>query len=141
MSRTASTPWVYGICEPSLKSFWKRWTAMKQELKERLAPLGPIRDIDRVSSGSPADVVLRPAETMASVNTIDATLALARRHMTLLDAKTAIERMVEQGEATAHVPKVEDMERLIGDLWTAGVKATAVSDVGVGQSVSSAHAK
>ena len=100
-------PSAYPICGSLRSWFWKRSTAMRQELKERLAPLGPIRDIDRVSSGSPADVVLRPADGLPKVNTIAATLALARRHMTLAEAKTAIERMVENGEAVVHVPTVE----------------------------------
>ena len=96
---------------------------MKQELKERLAPLGHIQDIDRVSSGSPAELILRPAEGLAKVNTIETALALARRHMTLLDAKTAVELMVEDGEAVVHVPSVESEATLAADLARAGVTA------------------
>lgn len=96
---------------------------MKQELKERLARLGPIRDIDRVSSGSPVDLVIRPADGLAKVNTIETALALARRHMQLADAKAAVERMVEEGEAAVHVPMVENETALAEHLSRAGIAA------------------
>ncbi len=100
---------------------------MKRGLKERFARLGPIRDIDRVSSGSPETLVLRPADGLAKVKTITATQALARRGMTLLKAKRAIEGMVEQGESIAHVPTVDNPAALARELRKAGVDARRVA--------------
>ena len=100
---------------------------MKQSLRERLARLGPIQALDRVPSGSPETLVLRPADGLAKVQTIAATLALARRGMTLLRAKRAVEAMVELGEAIAHVPTVESAAMLAGDLKTAGIEARRVA--------------
>ena len=100
---------------------------MKPELKARLARLGPIRDVDHVSSGSPATLVLRPSNGLAKVRTIDAIRALARRGMTLLRAKRAVEAMVEDGSALAHVPMVDDASALSSELKKAGVEVRRVS--------------
>ena len=100
---------------------------MKRELKERLERLAPIRDISRVSSGSPADLVIRPADGLAKVRTISAIEALARRGMTMLKAKRAVEAMVETGEATVSLPMVESIRALVADLRQAGVKATRLA--------------
>ena len=97
------------------------------KLKARLERLAPVRDIDRVSSGSPADLVIRPADGLAKVRTIDATMALAKRHMTMLKAKRAVEAMVETGEAIVHVPTVESAAALARDLRAAGVAARRVA--------------
>ena len=96
---------------------------MKQELKERLARLGQAQATPRVSSGSPADLVLRPADGLAKVLTIFAIRALAHRNMPLADAKAAIEHMVERGEVVVHVPTVDSEAALAGDLAAAGVAA------------------
>ena len=106
---------------------------MKPELKERLARLGPIRAIDRVPSGSPVDLVLRPADGLAKVKTITAIHALARRGPSLLVAKRAIEAMVDNGEAHLHVSTVESLAVLAAELLTAGVaaKRLACTDIDV----------
>ena len=96
---------------------------MKQELKERLGRLGQTPATPRVSSGSPADLVLRPAEGLGKVLTIFAIKALAHRNMPLAIAKAAIERMVEDGEAIVHVPTIESEAALAQDLAAAGVAA------------------
>ena len=100
---------------------------MKPELKARLARLGPIGDIDRVSSGSPADLVLRPADGLAKVKTISAIEALVRRGPTLLRAKRAVEAMVETGETVLHVPTVEDLGALARELRAAGIEAKSLA--------------
>lgn len=106
---------------------------MKQELKERLARLARAPDIDRVSSGSPADLVIRPADGLAKVKTISAIKTLVRRGAALLKAKRAVEVMVENGEAIVHVPMVESAKTLARELKAAGVVvrrvASAVVDV------------
>ena len=99
----------------------------KLSLREVLGRLGPIRDIDRVQSGSPVDLVLRLERKLADVRTIDAALALAKRGLTMLRAKRVVEAVVEHGEAAAHVPTVEDITALVEELRHAGVKATRIA--------------
>ncbi len=100
---------------------------MKQELKARLARLGPIEAIARVRSGSPADTVLRPAGDVACVKTIDAINALIRRGVPGRKAMTTIDTMIERGEAVVDVPKVERGTAFADELAAAGVAVTRVS--------------
>ncbi len=106
---------------------------MKEELRVRFARLGRAPDIVRVSSGSPADLVIRPADGLAAVKAISAMEAFVRRHTPLLKAKRAVEVMIEQGEAVVHVPMVESAKALGADLRKAGVAAflIAAEDVDV----------
>ncbi len=53
---------------------------------------------------------------------MDATLALARRGLTLLRAKRAIEAMLESGETVVHLPVVESIEALFTEMRAAGLK-------------------
>ena len=99
---------------------------MRSKLRERFARLGPVQGIDRVRSGSPADLVLRPGADRATLKTIDATMALARRGMTMLRAKRAVEAMLEDGEVVVEVPMVEDLSALATELRKAGVKAARI---------------
>lgn len=99
---------------------------MRSKLKERFARLGPVRGVDRVRSGSPVDLVLRPGSDRAKLKTVDATMALVRRGMTMLRAKRAIETMLAEGEAVVGVPVVEDLPTLAGELRKAGVKAARI---------------
>ena len=75
---------------------------MQSNLREAFGRLGPIRDVDRVLSGSPAALVLR-ARAKHDLQTVTAMKALARRGMTLLRAKRAIEAAM-LGEGVAEVP-------------------------------------
>jgi DNA-binding transcriptional regulator YiaG len=99
---------------------------MNSELQARLARLGLIRAIGRVSSGSPVGLVLRPARELAGLRTIDATMALAKHGLTLLKAKRLIEAVVDDGEAAAILPTVESLATLTAELDAAGVKATVI---------------
>ena len=99
---------------------------MRSKLKERFARLGPVRGVDRVRSGSPADLVLRPGADPSKLKTIDATMALARRGMTMLRAKRAIEVMLADGEVVVGVPTVENLSTLAIELRKAGVKAASI---------------
>jgi DNA-binding transcriptional regulator YiaG len=100
---------------------------MKRELKARLERLGPIPAINRVHSGSPVDLVLRPDGALANVKTIDATGILARRGLSVLKAKRTIEAMVEHGEARVHVPTVESVKTLTRELKAVGVRAAQIA--------------
>ncbi len=108
----------------------------QSKLKERFAQRGRIRDIARVVCGSPADLILRPADSAvagAQIRPIDAALALAKRGLTLLKAKRAVETAIQSGEATVHLPTVEDLVTLAKDLLIAGfeVKKLACEPVDV----------
>ncbi len=106
---------------------------MPSKLKERLAQLGPVRGVDRVKSGSPADIVLRARLETSKLKTVDATMALARRGLTLLRAKRTIEAVLDAGETIVHVPMVENAASLFSELRAAGFKpsklASGITDV------------
>lgn len=99
---------------------------MDSSLRERFARLGPIRGIDRVTSGSPAVFVLRLPQGRDIPRTIDGMFALARRGLTMLQAKRAIEALIEDGRAFVDLPAVEDSEALAEDLAKAGIAGARV---------------
>ena len=96
---------------------------MDSLLRARFAQLGPIRGIARVASGSPGMFVLRLPPGHGTPRTIDATHALARRGLTLLRAKRAIERLIAEGRVFVALPTVEDTAALTDDLAAAGIVA------------------
>jgi putative transcriptional regulator len=99
---------------------------MDSSLRERFARLGPIRAIDRVTSGSPAVFVLRTALDGTRLKTIDATYALARRGMSMLRAKRATESLSEDCRVFAELPMVEDVQAVIADMAACGIAATLI---------------
>ena len=99
---------------------------MSSRLKARFAQLGPVRAVGRVRSGLPVDLALRPALDPARVKTVEATRALAKRGLTLLRAKRTIEAMVITGETVVHLPTVDSIAILAGELKTAGILAARV---------------
>jgi putative transcriptional regulator len=103
----------------------------KSSLRERFARLGPVRDVDRSRSGSPVDFVLRPAR--ARIDTVSATRVLAKRGLSMLRAKRAIEAAVETGEARMRLPKVDSAGDVIRELELTGIRALRLAhamDVG-----------
>ena len=82
-------------------------------------------------SGSPVALVLRPIADPATIKTVTASLALAKRGMTMLRAKRAIESTIEHGETTVQVPMVESVPALAADLRDAGVAASRLATEGV----------
>ena len=99
---------------------------MDSSLKERFARLGPIRVLDRVPSGSPAVLALRPGAVLAEVKTVAAAIALARRGIGLLKAKRALEEMLSAGRAVVLAPTVESVSALASELAESGVRAALV---------------
>ncbi len=99
---------------------------MKSSLKEQFARLGPIRELDRVPSGSPAVLSLRPGPALANVRTVAAAMSLARRGISLLKAKRAMEEMLSNGRAVVLLPTVEDASTLAGELADSGVRSAMV---------------
>jgi DNA-binding transcriptional regulator YiaG len=104
---------------------------MKSELKARLARLGQIQVIDHVKSGSPVDLVIRPANGLPPVLTISAIKSLYRRGTSLAKAKRTVEAMVEHGEAVIHLPTVEDVGVLADELLASGVAAKRLATTSV----------
>jgi putative transcriptional regulator len=109
---------------------------MSSSLKERLERLGPVRDVDQVPYGSPVVLSLRPVQSRdpeTILKPVSATLALARRGLSLLRAKRTIEEMIETGRAVVLVPKVESKDTLADELSAAGciVATMAQTDVNV----------
>ena len=95
---------------------------MKQELRERLGRLGPIRVIPRVPFGSPAVVTLRVAGELGKVNTVLVAHALIRRGVDGKLALAVIDEMVVNGEAVVQAPVVEPGDGLADDLRAAGIE-------------------
>lgn len=89
---------------------------------ERLAQQGRAQAIPRVTSGSPEEIVLKLRR--ASPDVIAATLAMARRGATMLKAKRAVEKALQEGDAVIDLPMVEDQKALADDLETAGMAVT-----------------
>ena len=103
----------------------------KSSLKERFARLAPVRDVDHTRSGSPVEFVLRPAR--ARIETISATRVLAKRGLSMLRAKRAIETAVETGEARVRLPNVDIAGDVIRELQSTGIRARRLAhamDVG-----------
>lgn len=88
-----------------------------------MARLGPVRDVPRVTSGSPVVMVLRPAQAHRRLNTVSASLALAKRGLSLLQAKRAIEEMIDKGSVAIELPMVEDRSVFRDEMAAAGVDA------------------
>jgi DNA-binding transcriptional regulator YiaG len=95
---------------------------MSSSLKERLERLGPVRDVSRVASGSPAVMFLRPAKGH-ELKSVTAALTLANRGVPLLKAKRAVEEMARNGVAVLELPKVEDRRAVLAEFAAAGIHA------------------
>lgn len=96
----------------------------RSSLRERLERLGPVRDIDRVGSGSAEDFVLSAARGLERIDVISAAKALARRGVSLLKAKRAVEAILGDARSYIHLPTVEDAGALAAELAEAGVAAS-----------------
>lgn len=92
----------------------------KSSFVERLAPQGRVKGIPRVNSGSSEELILKPDNENVAV--ITAVMALAKRGLSMLKAKRAIEAMITSGDVVVEVPKVESVEDLAADLGSAGVR-------------------
>jgi len=103
---------------------------MGSSLRERFARLGPIQAIERVESGSPAQLVLHwpnPTKRNAPL-TVTAALALAKRGASLLRAKRATDALLASGRAFIDLPTVEDRAALLRELAECGMVAAYLDD-------------
>lgn len=99
---------------------------MKSLLRERLERLGPVRDVDRVPHGSPDVLTFKPEPDARNILTVRAALALARRGLSLLQAKRVMEKLLDEGEVTVRVPRVESRTDLARELALTGIVTLAV---------------
>jgi hypothetical protein len=95
--------------------------SMLSLLKARLGP--PVRVLggSRVQSGSPARYVLHTDPGFAK--SISATWALVKRHVPLLVAKRAAERLLVAEDVVVDVPMVEDAAAFERELRELGIRA------------------
>lgn len=100
---------------------------MNSSLKARLERLGPVQDVFRVSSGSPAVISLTAASGHEPVQVVNAALALAARGLSLLKAKRVLEEMLAKGRAVVELPTVENLGQLAAELTRAGCATATVS--------------
>lgn len=105
------------------------------KFKEQFARAGRVRAVDRVASGSPVAIRLAPNVDAPNLRTVDATLALARRGLTMLRAKRAVETAMDVGAVSLTLPTVEDIATLGTELGSAGFAVSRLIedavDVGV----------
>ncbi len=99
---------------------------MNSSLRERLEQLGPVRDVARVSSGSPTTFVLRLSRGQMIPKTVDAALSLARRGMSLSAAKRAMDELLFARRVFVNLPTVEDRMKLAAELAESGIAAAPV---------------
>src|SRR5690348_18213998 len=99
--------WGRHECGRSRSLSRRCWMSKLSPLAERLAQRGRVvrEEGFLVQSGSPARYVLRAEPSFCM--SISAIRALARRHVRLIVAKRAIERLLVREEARVDVPMVE----------------------------------
>ena len=70
--------------------------------------------------------MIRPIAGRAKVKTVDAIHALVRRGLSSKAAMRAVDDMVQAGEATVKVPKIENLKALAYDMNTAGIHTAEI---------------
>jgi DNA-binding transcriptional regulator YiaG len=100
---------------------------MKSKLRAGFERLGRVQAVARVPSGSPVVLVLRRRNDRNTVETITATHALAKRGMSMLRAKRAVEAALDHGEAVVEVPTVESLPTLASELASTGLEVMRIA--------------
>src|SRR5829696_5881902 len=90
-------------------------------LRERLGPRVQYEAGSLVRSGSPASYRLSADSTYTK--TVSAAIALARRHVPMPEAKTAVEQLVDGRTVNVNVPMVEDAAVFERELRELGIRA------------------
>ena len=99
---------------------------MNSSLKERLGRLAQTRVLERVPSGSPAALVLRPAAERGRVKSLLAIMALVRRGVGVPKAKHTIEACLDTGRAIVRVPNVEDAALVTAEFDACGFHVASI---------------
>lgn len=92
----------------------------KSLLRERLERLGPVRDVDRVSSGFAFLMVIKRMTAETEFKAVSAAMTLARRGLSLAASKEAVEQLLDNGSVRIAVPTVESVTVLSRDLEACG---------------------
>jgi DNA-binding XRE family transcriptional regulator len=92
-----------------------------------LARRAPTRVIDRVPSGSPEVVILSLAGDLSQTRAIEAVFALAKRGVSMLRAKRAVEAVIDGQNTVPDVPVVEDIPLLASELRDGGFGLSVVA--------------
>jgi DNA-binding transcriptional regulator YiaG len=93
----------------------------RSSLKDLSGPRVLVRDVPRVSFGSPGTFFLRCEPHM--IKSPEAALALANRHLSMREAHEVVTRLFDTGEAIVDLPKVESTAALARDLAKCNVVA------------------
>jgi hypothetical protein len=80
-----------------------------------------VRGVDRVQSGSRVTLLLL-CETSRN-NAPGTTRALLKRHLPIREAKSAAERLFDEGQAVVEIPMVESVDALRAELADCHVEA------------------
>jgi hypothetical protein len=113
--------WVGLGCGKLLARWRRKSMSMLSSLKARLGQPVRRRVGFRVRSGSPAQYRLRAEPSF--VKSISAIEALVKRHVPLLDAKRAAERLLVGQDVVVDLPMLEDAEVFEAELRVLGVRA------------------
>lgn len=100
---------------------------MHSSLRERFARAGQIRDVALVPFGLPATFVLRLPSKRGDVETVSGARLLARRGLSLLRAKRAMEELLDTGCSVVELPRLEDEAVLAAELAAAGIAGAVVN--------------
>ncbi len=93
----------------------------RSSLEDLSGPRVRVRDVRRVSSGSPGRFLLKSDPGM--IRGPEAALVLAKRHLTLRAAYEIVTRLFDTGEAVVDLPCNENAETLVRDLLKCKVVA------------------
>jgi DNA-binding transcriptional regulator YiaG len=93
----------------------------RSSLEDLAGPWVRVRDVPRVSSGSPGRFLLKSDPGM--IHGPEAALALAKRHLTLRAAHEIVTRLFDTGEAVVDLPCIENVDTLVRDLLKCKVVA------------------
>ena len=96
---------------------------MKSSLREQFEQLAQRPAVPRTLCGSPADLRLTVPRGVRMSRPIDAITGLRDCGLTLREAKTAYETLLEQCELTLYVPGVSDILKLKAFLADCGITA------------------
>ena len=88
--------------------------------REKLQRLGSVRQVERVASGHPETVTL--LREGARSNPVAAAISMARRHLSLREAKDAAERAFDGAPVAVTLPMVEDLSLLEQEMAAAGFR-------------------
>jgi DNA-binding transcriptional regulator YiaG len=96
---------------------------MRSSLKDLSGPRVRVRAVPRAASCSRGKFLLQSGP--GKINSPQAALALAKRHLSMHDANTVVTRLFDHGEAVVELPAVESIAAFTRDLAACNVAAKA----------------